>query len=856
MLRLIAVTLLSSAALAVLPAAAQEKEVLPAGIVPLHYDLLISPDARALTFTGKVAITIDVAAAASDITLNGAGLDIDRAAIEKGTAAKVSSDEKLGRLTLHFDKKVAAGRHVLTLAYHGRIGQATLGFFAMDYDGPDGPRRTLATNFEPSEARKLLPCWDEPGLKASFTVSVDAPKDRMALSNMPAASVEQLSPAVQRVHFAKSPKMSTYLLFLGIGDYERIHKSVDGIDVGVVVKRGDTAKGEYALEEAGRILHYYNDYFGVPFPLPKLDLIAAPGEIEGGSMENWGAIFYSQQHLLFDPKASTEADRKLVFQVVAHEMAHQWFGDLVTMQWWDDLWLNEGFARWMQSYAADDLHPDWRVGLRALSIFEDGKQLDALPSTHKVVQPILTTEQASQAFDAITYNKGAAIITMINAYVGRDNFKDGVRRYMKAHAFGNTIDSDLWSVMQETAGKPILEIEQDLTRQEGVPLLKVDPAKDGVTLTEGRFAADPDTIASAAPQSWRLPIPVATIGGQAKSVLVKEPVAVGAPPPVLVNQGQTGYARVLYPSSMIDGLAAKMTALAPADQLGLLYDSLALGFAGYAPIIDDLKLIEAMPADADPIVWQTVLAQLARIDRHYEGGPARDAFRRFALGALHPLSQRLGTAARPGEDGNAQTVRGLLMVLQGKFGDAGTIAWARKVWTDQGGIPAERRVALKIVAAQADAATFDQLLAKARATKDPLEKKHLFEALAEVQSPELARRMGEIAMGSDVPAGSGPSLIADLAEDHPDLMWDLVIARFDAADPPFEKQTRWSIAARLAGLSAQQSRIAAAEDYEARSVPDSARRPFAGAIGSIRQNRKIAGSMLPEIDRWLAQQKQ
>ncbi len=851
MLKLFAVTLL----LVALPALAQEKEVLPAGVVPTHYDLLISPDAKALTFTGKVAIALDVAAPAGDITLNGVGLDIDKAAIEKA-AAKVSVDEKLGRLTLHFAKPVAAGRHVLTIAYHGRIGQATLGFFAMDYDGPDGPRRTLATNFEPSEARKLLPCWDEPGLKATFAVAVDAPKDRMALSNMPVASVASLSPTMQRVHFAVSPKMSTYLLFLGIGDYERQHQSVDGVDVGVVVKKGDEAKGAYALEEAGRILHYYNDYFGVPYPLPKLDLIAAPGEIEGGSMENWGAIFYSQQHLLFDPKASTEADRKLVFQVVAHEMAHQWFGDLVTMQWWDDLWLNEGFARWMQSYAADDLHPDWRVGLRALSIFEDGKQLDAIPSTHPVVQKILTTEQASQAFDAITYNKGAAIITMINAYVGRDNFRDGVRGYMKAHAFGNTIDSDLWGLMQEKAGKPILDIEQDLTRQEGVPLLKVDAGKDGVSLTEGRFAADPDTVKSLPPQSWRLPITVATVGGESKSVLVNGPVAVGAPPPVLVNAGQTGYARVLYPSTMIDGLAAKMAALGPADQLGLLTDTMALGLAGYGPVTDTLTLIKAMPADADPIVWQTVLTQLIRIDHRYGEGPARDAFRRFALAVLHPLSQRLGTSGKPGEDGNIETVRGLLMTLQGKFGDPDSMAWARKTWAAPGGSPAEQRVALTVLAAQADAATFDQLLAKARATKDPLEKKHVFEALAEVQNPDLARRMGDIAMGAEVPAGSGPSLISVLGFNHPDLMWDIVIARFDAADPPFEKQTRWLIAAGLAGHSAQEARIAAVEAYEARAVPDSARRPFAGALGSIRQNRRIATRMLPEIDRWLAQQKQ
>ena len=327
-----------------LSAAAEERQVLPSTIVPENYDLVLTPDSVALTFKGTVAITVEVKTATKDVVLNADGLTLDKADIDGGPSAAVSIDAKLGRETLHFDHAIPVGRHTLTIAYQGKISKSTLGFFAMDYAGPDGPRRTLATNFEPTAARQLLPCWDEPGLKATFTISVDAPKDRMAISNMPVASLTPLTSSLQRVRFLKTPKMSTYLLFLGVGDFERIHKTVDGVDVGVVVKRGDSGKAAYALQQAGDILHYYDNYFGTPFPLPKLDLVAAPGEISGGSMENWGAIFYSQQHLLFDPKISTEGDRQLVFEVVAHEMAHQWFGDLVTMAWWDNLWLNEGFA--------------------------------------------------------------------------------------------------------------------------------------------------------------------------------------------------------------------------------------------------------------------------------------------------------------------------------------------------------------------------------------------------------------------------------------------------------------------------------------------------------------------------------
>src|SRR5215469_744144 len=323
------------------PAAHAQREVLPAGVVPLHYDLALVPDAGALTFTGKVAITVDVIAPFPAITLNAVGLTFDHAAIDSGPDARVSLDKELGRATLTFAGVIPAGQHLLNIEYHGAIGRATQGFFAMDYTGRDGPRRTLATNFEPADARDLLPCWDEPARKATFIVTIDVPKDRMAVSNMPVAEITPLSATTERVRFQQTPKMSTYLLFIGVGDFERIQNRVDGVDIGVVVKRGDTGKAGYALDQAGKLLHYYNEYFGVPYPLPKLDLIAAPGEIEGGAMENWGAIFYSQNHLLFDPRDSTEQDRQLVFEVVSHEMAHQWFGDLVTMAWWDDLWLNE-----------------------------------------------------------------------------------------------------------------------------------------------------------------------------------------------------------------------------------------------------------------------------------------------------------------------------------------------------------------------------------------------------------------------------------------------------------------------------------------------------------------------------------
>jgi len=839
----------SSAASAAQPS---QREVLPESVVPLHYDLALAPDATALTFTGKVAITVKVLAAGPTITLNAAGLTFDRATIDGGLEARVSFDKALGRATLSFARELDAAEHVLNIEYHGTIGRSTEGFFAMDYTAADGPRRTLATNFEPADARDLLPCWDEPARKATFTISIDVPKDRMALSNMPIAEITALSPTTQRVRFQQTPKMSTYLLFVGVGDFERIRQLVDGVDVGVVVKRGDTPKARYALDEAGKLLHYYNEYFGVPYPLPKLDLIAAPGEIDGGSMENWGAIFYSQNHLLFDPGRSTEQDRQLVFLVVAHEMAHQWFGDLVTMSWWDDLWLNEGFARWMQTYAADDLHPEWETGLQAAAIFEKGKQADSVPSTHPVVQEVDTADQAQQAFDFITYDKGAAIITMINGYVGRERFREGVRRYMHAHAYGNTVDTDLWGPMQQAAGLPILGIEHDFTRQEGLPLVSVARTAKGATLAQSRFADDPATIAATPPQRWRLPLALGAVAGPKHYMLLQGSAQLAQPPQQLVNAGQLGYARVLYRAEMFDSLSLHFAALAAVDQLGLLNDSWAFAVAQNAPASQLLDLTALLPATANPIVWDRLLDIFELLDDHYGDGAPRAAYRQFVLGRLRALAQRLGVHGSANEASNLQILRDHLERAQGRMGDAATIATARQRVDSGAGTAAELRTAVRIVAAQADAKSFDALLSRARQTTDPLEKAHLFQALAGVADPALARRMIDIALSDEVPAGSNGGLLETIAHWHPDLVWGVLAPRLDDPQLPFSRAERWRIAAAVAGQSSVPQRIADLEAYESRSVPAEARKPFLESAAAIRRNERIAGRVLPEVDRWIA----
>ena len=277
---------------------------------------------------------------------------------------------------------------------------------------------------------------------------------------------------LQHVRFGTTPPMSSYLLFFGAGDFERSHRSVDGVDVGVVVKRGDLSQANFVLDSAVDILHYYNDYFGTPFPLPKLDLIAGPGEsVTFGAMENWGAIFSWEYEMLVDPRISSEDKRQRAYIVAAHEMAHQWFGDLVTMQWWDDLWLNEGFASWMESKVTDHFHPEWNIWLQRLDDRQKAMELDARQGTHPIITPLVDSEQAQEAFDEIAYEKGSAVIRTLESYLGEEAFRDGVRRYIRERAYGNAVTDDLWQQMDRGSSRPITQIAHDLTLQAGVPMI-------------------------------------------------------------------------------------------------------------------------------------------------------------------------------------------------------------------------------------------------------------------------------------------------------------------------------------------------------------------------------------------------
>jgi aminopeptidase N len=854
---------LSSPAMAAAPAkpkpkpAAPARVVLPTTVRPDRYEIHVSPDPAKLSFTGHEKIELTVVRATDRIVLNAADLTFQKAGLSGVAAApKVVLNDAQQTAAFVFPKPLAPGRYTLAIDYTGKIYQQASGFFALDYDGKDGKQRALFTQFENSDARRFAPMWDEPGVKAVFALTVETPAGEMAVSNMPVAEDKASASGQRTVRFADSPKMSSYLLFLGLGDFERIHQMVGKTDVGVVVRRGDTEKGRYALDAAVKVLGYYNDYFGTPYPLPKLDLVAGPGRSQFFSaMENWGAIFYFDYAILIDPKLSSESDRQNVFITIAHETAHQWFGDLVTMAWWDDLWLNEGFASWMENKATDHFHPEWNVWLQTQAGRQAAMRTDARAGTHPIITPIPDVFAASGAFDGITYQKGQAVISMLEAYAGEDAFRAGVRNYIKGHAYGNTVSDDLWREVDKVSPKKITAIAHDFTLQAGVPLVRAKAAGGGIALSQERFGVDPS---QRAPRTWRTPVTVQALGGKPWQGVVSAgaPVTATAAAPAVVNAGQTSYFRTAYATDLWARLSPRFATLPPADQLGLLNDSRALGEAGIVPMSDFLALAKNARADGDPVVLNTLSDQLSAIDWLYGDRPGQTAYRAFARRTLGPAAQRLGWDPKAGESDNDAVTRRAILVNLGALGDAAVVAEARKRFerwlTDPESLGgAGRRTVLNIVAANADETAWEAIHQKAKGSKDITDRARLYSELGASQDPALADKALALALSGEPSPTEVPTIIAAVAEVFPDKAFDFAVANRAKLAEYVEPTSSTSYFTRLASGSRDPAMLAKLAKFSA-TVPASTRGEIEKATAAIRYRLDVIAQRVPEMDRWLA----
>ncbi len=843
---------------------------LPRTVKPLSYDIAITPDADKSTFAAKVNIDIEIVEPTSTITLNAADLHFQRvqlrgkSAAGKADTATVTTDNDAQTANFDFGHKLAKGRYTLAIDYSGVINTQAAGFFSLDYDTAAGRKRALFTQFENSDARRMIPSWDEPGYKATFTLHVIAPADQMAIANMPVAKQTKLAGGRKQFDFAPSPKMSSYLLFFALGDFERVTAAAGKTEVGVVTRKGASGQATFVLDSSRNILKEYNDYFGVPYPLPKLDNVAAPGNSQFfGAMENWGAIFTFEHSMLLDPEFSTARDKEGVFETVAHEMAHQWFGDLVTMRWWDDLWLNEGFATWMESRMTARLHPEWDTRPAWVSSAQRAMDEDSLSTTHPIVQHIATVEQASQAFDGITYAKGEAVIRMLENYVGEETWKKGVRAYMQAHAYGNTTSDDLWREIDRAAGESVSTIAHDYTLQPGVPLIKVGDVQciDGqsqVTLTQSEFNVDQP---NKKPLQWHVPV-IAQVIGQTQTTRAvvadgKATLHVPGCGTVLVNAGQSGYFHTQYADAQLRALIAAFPTLPPADQLGLLGDSWAMGSSGAQPLGNFLDLAKAAPIDADPQVWSKIIGSFNGIHHSFQQKPdEQKVFDAFAIARLKPLFVKIGWKAGATELDVIGNLRAHLIETLADFGDVDVIAEAHRLYAQQATDPASvpvalRRVVIEVIGTHADAKDWDALHAKAMKEQSPLVKQQLYDLLASAKDEVLAKRALELALSDEPGATTGAAMVSRVAALHPDMAFDFAIAHLDQVERLVDNSSRSRYLPSLASGSADPAIIAKLNAYADAHLASSARHDVEIAIATVKLRIQERGGRQQEINSWL-----
>jgi aminopeptidase N len=849
------------------PALAQGQ--LPTDVVPVTYDISVRPNAQALTFAGSETVTVDVRRATRTITLNAAELDIGGATFD-GRPAQVSLNKEAQRVTLTLPAAATVGRHELKMQWTGKINRSASGLFAIDYTKADGsPVRMLATQFEAPDARRFAPMWDEPAFKAKFRLTAEAPAGQLAFSNMPATGVTQIAGGKQRYTFGETPVMSSYLLFLGIGDLERKTQRAGTVEMGIISRKGVVDQGDYALATATKLLPYYNDYFGQPYPMPKMDHIAGPGSSQFfGAMENWGAIFYFESELLFDPARATESAKQRIYTVVAHEMAHQWFGDLVTMRWWDDLWLNEGFASWMEGKVSDKFNPTWDARAAAVSGEREGAMgIDATAATHPIIRKIESVEQIGEAFDGITYAKGQQVIGMLEAYLGEVPFRDGVRRYMAKYKYGNTVTDQLWTELEAASGKPVTAIAHSFTLQGGVPLVSVanvrcTGGRTTASVSQGRFGLDE---ASKAVQTWQVPVTFGTVGGTGKAVrtdaivsgAAAKQVTLGGCGTLVANLGKQSYARVLYDRAAHDAVVRDYTRMTLEDRLGLLGDDFALAMGGYQDLARSLETADRVQAGAHPLEWQTVAGEMGTLTGFFTGTPLEKPLRARTIARLSPVLAQVGYEAKAGETAPTSNLRETLVGRLGANGDADVAARARAYVGKLAGNPtaippAIRAPILSTYAANATPAEWETLLALTKAETNPVAKNRFVALLGAARDPALNQRALDLLRTDTITAPQKASLLKAVANRNPDLAFDWAVANRALVEGFLEESTRSGYIVGLGAGSNDPAMPGKIQRFADQYIKESDRGGMRRALTSIAVRKAAADRIRPAVEAWLA----
>lgn len=657
---------------------------LPSHITPIRYNLTLKPDLENFTFWGKEVIDLVIDKEVKEITLHSKDIDIETAQAGVQFATKISYDIKAETATFTFKNKIPKGKIKLTLVFNGIINETLRGFYKSKYE-IDGVTKHLATTqFEATDARRAFPCFDEPAQKAVFDVSLIIPGTHTAISNTLPTSIKEHEAGYKIISFAPTPKMSTYLLAFIIGDFEYVEKNAGKTLVRVYTTSGKKHQAKFALDTAIRCLEFYNKYFDIPYPLPTLDLIAIP-DFESAAMENWGAITFRETALLVDAENTSLVTKQWVAIVIAHEIAHQWFGNLVTMKWWTDLWLNEGFASYMENLCTDHLFPEWHVwDLYLADRYAVALKLDALQNSHPVEVTVHHPDEISEIFDMVSYAKGSAVIRMLAEYLGADVFRDGLRHYLKKHSYNNTETIQLWESFEKVSKKNVVKMMNTWTKQTGYPLITLSKKGNQYSAAQERFFSSRisrEKYNKGKKQLWHTPFAYKTNNEILKTISTKNKVPLIGANIGKLNFEERSFVRTRYDKETILRLKEEILdgKLSVKDRLGLIRDMFALAEGGYIDTVTALDFSLAYKNETEYIVWAELASGIGKVYALF----GDDTYKKYALSLFSPLAEKMTWNHIKGEPHSHTFLRSLAISGAGSYGDKNIIKHAEILFKDR-----------------------------------------------------------------------------------------------------------------------------------------------------------------------------
>ncbi|EYU20325.1 hypothetical protein ABFS82_01G010500 [Erythranthe guttata] len=751
---------------------------LPKFAIPKRYDLKLKPDLAACKFSGAVQISVNIVSATKFLVLNAAELSVkpnsvtftsDNKVVE---ALEVELFEEDEIVVLEFKENLPIGLGALDMEFDGTLNDRMKGFYRSTYEHNGEKKNMAVTQFEPADARRCFPCWDEPACKATFKITLEVPSDLVALSNMPVTE-EKLNGNLKTVYYQESPIMSTYLVAVVVGLFDYVEdRTPDGILVRVYCQVGKASQGKFALDVAVKTLGLYKEYFAVPYSLPKLDMIAIP-DFAAGAMENYGLVTYRETALLYDEKHSAAANKQRVATVVAHELAHQWFGNLVTMEWWTHLWLNEGFATWVSYLAADSLFPDWQIWTQFLDECTEGLRLDGLAESHPIEVDINHAGEIDEIFDAISYRKGASVIRMLQSYLGAEVFQRALASYIKKYACSNAKTEDLWSVLQEESGEPVNKLMDSWTKQQGYPVVSVKVKGQSLEFEQSRFLLS----GSLGEGQWIVPVTLCCntydarknflLQTKSETLDIKELFGASNSsdrPWIKVNLDQTGFYRVKYDEDLSARLrdAIEKKHLSTCDKYGILDDYYSLSMACQQSLTSLLALMSAYRDELDYTVLSNLLSIASKVARIVgDAAPElADNIKLYFINLFQNSAERLGWDPKQGESHLDAMLRGELLTVLASFGHDLTLNEANRrfrIFLDDRNTPVlppdlRRAVYVAVVrsATKADRSSYDSLLRIYRETDLSQEKTRILGSLGSCRDPEIIQEFLNFLLSPEV----------------------------------------------------------------------------------------------------------